>query len=44
MTGGPQLLGAPVSPTGGLSLAPARGVATGATAIQVFTKPPQHGA
>ncbi len=42
MTGEPELLGAHVSTLGGLSLAPARGVAIGATAIQVFTKTPQQ--
>ena len=42
MTREPELLGAHVSTLGGLSLAPARGVAIGATAIQVFTKTPQQ--
>ncbi|HKW41673.1 MAG TPA: deoxyribonuclease IV [Gemmatimonadales bacterium] len=36
------LLGAHVSTQGGLALAPARGVAIGATAIQLFTKTPQQ--
>ncbi|PYO77714.1 MAG: hypothetical protein DMD67_06200 [Gemmatimonadetes bacterium] len=42
MTGEPDLLGAHVSTQGGLSLAPARGMAIGATAIQIFTKTPQQ--
>ena len=42
MTSAPELLGAHVSTLGGLSLAPARGMAIGATAIQVFTKTPQQ--
>jgi len=37
-----ELLGAHVSTLGGLALAPARGAAIGATAIQVFTKTPQQ--
>jgi deoxyribonuclease IV len=42
--GGPpaDLLGAHVSTSGGLALAPARGDAIGATAIQLFTKTPQQ--
>lgn len=35
-----DLLGAHVSTQGGVSAAPARGTAIGATAIQLFTKPP----
>jgi len=42
VTGEPDLLGAHVSTQGGLSLAPARGMAIGATAIQIFTKTPQQ--
>jgi len=37
-----ELLGAHVSTLGGLALAPARGAAIGATAMQVFTKTPQQ--
>ncbi|HVH67033.1 MAG TPA: deoxyribonuclease IV [Gemmatimonadales bacterium] len=37
-----ELLGAHVSSHGGVALAPARGAAIGATAIQVFTKTPQQ--
>jgi deoxyribonuclease-4 len=37
-----DFLGAHVSTSGGLALAPARGDAIGATAIQVFTKTPQQ--
>src|SRR6202007_3080693 len=37
-----ELLGAHVSTLGGLALAPERGAAIGATAIQVFTKTPQQ--
>jgi deoxyribonuclease IV len=37
-----ELLGAHVSSPGGLALAPARGAAIGATAMQVFTKTPQQ--
>jgi len=37
-----ELLGAHVSSLGGLALAPARGAAIGATAMQVFTKTPQQ--
>lgn len=36
------LLGAHVSTSGGVQRAPARGVAIGATAIQLFTKPPSQ--
>ena len=42
MTDDVELLGAHVSTLGGLALAPARGAAIGATAIQVFTKTPQQ--
>ncbi|HYL56904.1 MAG TPA: deoxyribonuclease IV [Gemmatimonadales bacterium] len=42
MTDHGELLGAHVSTLGGLALAPARGAAIGATAIQVFTKTPQQ--
>lgn len=42
MTDDGELLGAHVSTLGGLALAPARGAAIGATAIQVFTKTPQQ--
>jgi len=42
VTDDPELLGAHVSTLGGLALAPARGAAIGATAIQVFTKTPQQ--
>jgi deoxyribonuclease-4 len=38
----PELLGAHVSVRGGVDTAPARGVAIGATAIQVFTKTPNQ--
>jgi deoxyribonuclease-4 len=37
-----ELLGAHVSTAGGMALAPARGAAIGATAIQVFTKTPNQ--
>lgn len=37
-----ELLGAHVSTQGGVALAPARGAAIGASAIQVFTKTPQQ--
>lgn len=37
-----ELLGAHVSTAGGIALAPARGAAIGATAIQVFTKTPNQ--
>ena len=42
MTDDGELLGAHVSTLGGLALAPARGAAIGATAMQVFTKTPQQ--
>ena len=43
MSGGkPLLLGAHVSTAGGVSRAPARGAAIGATAIQIFTKTPSQ--
>jgi deoxyribonuclease-4 len=41
-TAGPDLLGAHVSTAGGVSTAPARGTAIGATAIQIFTKTPSQ--
>ena len=41
-TGKEGLVGAHVSIAGGLALAPARGAAVGATAIQVFTKTPNQ--
>ena len=37
-----DLLGAHVSTQGGVATAPARGMAIGATAIQVFTKTPNQ--
>lgn len=42
MKSSPDLLGAHVSTQGGVATAPARGVAIGATAIQVFTKTPNQ--
>lgn len=42
MSASPQLLGAHVSTAGGVALAPARGRAIGATAIQLFTKTPNQ--
>lgn len=42
MTGTTERLGAHVSTQGGVATAPARGVAIGATAIQLFTKTPNQ--